>query len=627
MNKQNTKDFLLPRSSLMNKTSNFIDNDKYINKYHPDYIPGTYNIYLEKTDSEAAVKSGLKTTKKGIILNPQPTESPNDPLNWSFWTKAYQFALLIFITAFTAATSNDAGSIQDSMNEIYDISYDSMNTGAGVLFASIGLCTLILGPTSFLYGRKLTYMICILLGLVGAAWFGVAKSTSDTIWSQLFVGASEGCAEATVQLSISDMFFTHQLGWALTLYIMATSIGTYLGPLIAGFIVQYTTFRWVGYIALIISGGLLFVIVTTQYETYFDRSRYVPSSITANELNEIPQSQVNINNDGDIDNEKSDDKIPNSDKKDDDDNNSSSSFDEKNPHSTDAESQNLSTSEPFDGFYILNNGADEKKKTYLQNIALITPATNLSGWGIKQYFQRLFLLLRVFWFPPVVLSGLLWGLQDAFLTFYLTTEDDQYYDPPFNLSDTGVALMNIPCLIGAVIGCFYAGILSDYFVAWMARRRNGIMEAEDYLYFLVGVFIACPIGLMVFAAGTDQLWGWRVTYCAGLAFLGFSFGCSGDIAMSYLMAAYPEMVIEGMIGVSMINNAIGCIFTFVCSLWLDAMGNTNTYAILTGIQVAACFAAIPFLIWGKEMRLWTRKYYLDFIEKRDGVKKNQVHQS
>lgn len=91
--------------------------------------------------------------------------------------------------------------------------------------------------------------------------------------------------------------------------------------------------------------------------------------------------------------------------------------------------------------------------------------------------------------------------------------------------------------------------------------------------------------------------------------------------MSYLMSAYPDMVIEGMIGVSMINNMIGCIFTFACSPWLDAMGNTNTYAILTGLQVLACFAAIPCVIYGKRMRIWTRAAYISFIEKRDGLHK------
>ena len=62
---------------------------------------------------------------------PQPTSSPNDPLNWSPFRKFAQLTLLSFITALTAATSNDAGATQDSLNEIYGISYDSMNTGAG----------------------------------------------------------------------------------------------------------------------------------------------------------------------------------------------------------------------------------------------------------------------------------------------------------------------------------------------------------------------------------------------------------------------------------------------------------------------------------------------------------------
>ena len=136
-----------------------------------------------------------------------------------------------------------------------------MNTGAGVLFLGIGWGTFFLTPASSLYGRKITYFICIFLGLLGAVWFALVKSTSDSIWSQLFVGISESCAEAQVQLSLSELYFAHNLGSVLTSYIVATSVGTYLGPLIAAFIVQNIGFRWVGWIAAIISGALLFVIV------------------------------------------------------------------------------------------------------------------------------------------------------------------------------------------------------------------------------------------------------------------------------------------------------------------------------------------------------------------------------
>ena len=65
--------------------------------------------------------------------------------------------------------------------------------------------------------------------------------------------------------------------------------------------------------------------------------------------------------------------------------------------------------------------------------AIITPAPNLRGWGFKQYFQRLFHTLRIFTFPAVWYSGLQWGAQDAWLTFYLTVEEDNWYDPAVEL--------------------------------------------------------------------------------------------------------------------------------------------------------------------------------------------------
>jgi hypothetical protein len=49
--------------------------------------------------------------------------------------------------------------------------------------------------------------------------------------------------------------------------------------------------------------------------------------------------------------------------------------------------------------------SQEKRKTYWQQIAIITPAANLRGMGFKQYYQRLFHTLRVFTFPAVIYSG------------------------------------------------------------------------------------------------------------------------------------------------------------------------------------------------------------------------------
>jgi len=91
--------------------------------------------------------------------------------------------------------------------------------------------------------------------------------------------------------------------------------------------------------------------------------------------------------------------------------------------------------------------------------------------------------MRVFSFPAVIYSGLQWGAQDAWLTFYLTVEDDYWSEAPWYYGDAGVGLMNLPCLIGAVMGCIYGGYLSDMFVIWMAKRNGGIREAEYRLWF------------------------------------------------------------------------------------------------------------------------------------------------
>ncbi|KAM9934982.1 hypothetical protein OXX80_005439 [Metschnikowia pulcherrima] len=555
-----------------------------------DFIPGTINIYSFSAEEG---HSNLKVTKNNVILVPQPSDSVNDPLNWARSKKLWNFLLLAFITGFTAATSNDAGATQDSLNELYGISYDAMNSGAGVLFIAIGWTTFLLTPVASLYGRKVSYFICIFVGLVGAVWFAVCKRTSDTVWSQLFVGASEACAEAHVQQSLTDMYFQHQLGAVLTVYILATSVGTYLGPLIAGFIVEGAGFRWVGWIAVFISAGLLAVIFFGMHETMFDRKKY--------------QGVVQQTSSGQFD-LKTEKKAIFAEKKE------SNGIDENLSVSSNmsVHSNNLELAVTH------KRGAREPKISYWRSVAMITKAPNLVGTGIKQYLKRLLLLFRVFLFPPTLFSGLVWGMQDALLTFYLTVEDDEYYDPPYNYGNTQVALMNVPCLIGAVIGCVYAGIVSDWFTIWMAKRNNGVQEAEYRLYFLIIPAILTPVGLILFAVGTDQHWPWFPTYL-GLALIGIGFGSSGDVSMGYLMDAYPDMVIEMMAGVSVINNMFGCIFTFACSPWLDAMGNTKTFIILAVITVIVMGGAIPFIIYGKRIRKWTKPWYLDYCHRRDSM--------
>ena len=546
-----------------------------------DYLPGTSRLVEEESSSHSLVNGK-------IILTPPPTNSPNDPLNWSIARKVLHCFLVCFVTGFTAATSNDAASAQTGMNADLGISYNTMNTGAGVLFIGIGYFTLLISPAAWLYGRRITYLVCITLGLVGAIWMARVQGNEDSIWNQLFVGASEACAEANVQLSLSDLFFEHQRGTVLGIYVLSTSIGTFLGPLIGSYIADLQGWRWVGWWAVIISAGTLFVLYFGLEETAFDRPAY-------------------RTNDG-LSGFQTPDGIGPTEK---------AITDTKTATKEDSgEANDLVANGPS----VANESGitSEEPKTYFQRIRLITPAPNLVGTGFKQYITRLVHTLRVFSFPAVIYSGIQWGAQDAWLTFYLTVEDTNWYDPPWNYSDPGVGIMNVPCIIGAVIGCFWGGYISDLFVLWMARRRGGIREAEDRLWIMYPVALFSPLGMLLFGIGSNDGWSWPAPY-VGLAFIGFGWGCAGDLSMAYLMDAYPEMVLEGMVGVSVVNNTLGCIFTFTASYWIAASGTQNTFIAIAVLDFFFVMLTVPMMIWGKACRRWTKQRYLNFVRTRDSL--------
>lgn len=574
-----------------------------------NHIPGTDFIFKQDIRESDNLR-----TDGDIVLVPQPTNSPNDPLNWSKPRKYWHMLLVLIVTGLTAATSNSASAAQNSLVDEYGFSWGVFNTGAGVLFIGIGYWTLLSSPSVFLWGSRINYIVGLLLGIIGAAWYANVKTNSDAIWSQLFAGASEAVAEAVAQLSLTQIFFQHQASEALGLYILATSVGTFLGPMIGGYAADNLGWQWVGYLGLITSGFMLVVVYFGLEETYFDRKHYElchPSPVVQRAAAHTVLEDTNL-----VGEKKAHGEKPGQEEH--------HFHPTLIPSSLSAEQSRITTT--YDDSVISDSHLEKAEyvdppKSYWKRIALITPAVNLKGWGFKQYAHRLWLTLRVFSFPAVIYSGLQWGAQDAWLTFYITAEDDYWADAPWHYSDAGVAIMNIPTLIGAVIGCFYGSYCADWFVLWMAHRNKGVREAESRLYFLLLPGLIAPAGMFLFGIGTEHGWSWPLPY-VGLGFIGFGWGCAGDISMSYLVDCYPEMVLEGMVGVSVINNTLGMIFSFVCDTWMDASGPQNTFIAIGVLEFFfMVIMSIPMIIWGKSCRKWTRGMYYSFIDARDNLDK------
>jgi hypothetical protein len=76
------------------------------------HVPGTVLLNEREAHSEALTQ-GLKHGKgnnSDLILTPQPSEDPNDPLNWPQWQKDLQLAILGFgATVFAASFVSSGG--------------------------------------------------------------------------------------------------------------------------------------------------------------------------------------------------------------------------------------------------------------------------------------------------------------------------------------------------------------------------------------------------------------------------------------------------------------------------------------------------------------------------------------
>jgi MFS family permease len=622
--------------------------DKYTDRYHPQYVPGTYSIYTSAvirhqhyialkrykyllhelnlnnvnavnaanaanaSDSLLPLQSpelegGLDTlnrkeneklekrkryhlsenynytyrrnrkfenipdlkTKYGVILQPQPTNSPNDPLNWSPMRKAVHFFIVLLTVAFTSAVANDASAPTDSINELTGVSYDALNNSAGILFVAIAVSAWLYSPLNYLFGRKIVLVLGVLCALIGSIWYGRLQNVGDAYGSQVLIGFSLGSTSAHAQLCLASIFFRHQLGSVITIYNLAYALGTYLGPLVANFIGFKHGFRWVGYSGAIASAGILVIIIFFLEENAFDYSKY--------NNNKMEDITLNLG------------------------------FIQKGLLSND-ESNDL-----------ILQGYDDKEWCFRERyFRLKLPEDgeihNLK-WLLKSYTKMLLLPIQCLRFPPVLYAGCMLGIQNAILSFYLTTEDTELYDPPFNYTEAQVALMNIPCIIGSVIGCLYAGSLTDYFILWMARKNEGILESEHRLYFAFLSGSIGAIGLLMFGLGISRCLDWRVFY-VGLGFISYMFSSSNNLAMLYVMDTYKDMILECLVAANFINNIFGCVFTFVCSPWLNGSGIEKTYIALAVITLGVMYAAGIFIKYGKLWRKRSHVLYVELLEAR-----------
>jgi hypothetical protein len=126
------------------------------------------------------------------------------------------------------------------------------------------------------------------------------------------------------------------------------------------------------------------------------------------------------------------------------------------------------------------------------------------------FFMELWLPWKLSLYPIVEFSSFVvsWTAS-SFLTLNLT-QSQAFAAPPYNFTSTKIGFFNFAILIGALIGLFTAGPLSDAIAARLTKRNRGIREPEMRLVAMIPYVILMVIGNIVVAVGYQKAWDWKV---------------------------------------------------------------------------------------------------------------------
>ena len=133
------------------------------------------------------------------------------------------------------------------------------------------------------------------------------------------------------------------------------------------------------------------------------------------------------------------------------------------------------------------------KKSYLQELKPWSPL-NPSASYISLILRPWPLIV----YPAVIFGFLVFSTTLAWVVCVINTNGAVFQGRHYKMSPGINSLINIPAIIGIVLGSYVGGALTDTISKMWAKKNNGVFEPEFRLIALIFPFFIVPSGLLMY---------------------------------------------------------------------------------------------------------------------------------
>ncbi|KAL3473418.1 major facilitator superfamily domain-containing protein [Aspergillus californicus] len=391
-----------------------------------DQVPGTVRL-VDLTN----------TNQEDIVLIPRPSTDPNDPLNWPYRRKLLAVSMAYLYVLGTGVATSLQYSVLTDIEADTGISTATLVQGTGVMFLFFGWACLIWQPIALTYGRRGVYLITMLLTVPMMVWTAFSSSAGEWFAHRVLIGIVVSPIESLCEVTVFDLFFAHNRGTYMGLYVFVLFGSNFLAPLVAGWFNDAFGWRWTMHFGAVLCAVCFVVLFFFMEETIYFRD-----SAAETETHHLGPSSGKEG---------------------------SSSHDDINP---------------------------SRRARYTLFKALPGRPSNMDM--LRMAYRPILMIFRL---PTVAWAGFLYGINLAWYNVLNGTASPVLSSAPYNWSAALVGCVYTGPILGAALACLWSGTAADKLALYLARRNNGIREPEHRLWVLPISGVISAAGLITWGVG------------------------------------------------------------------------------------------------------------------------------